>query len=126
MKQIKDSIYFKIALIGVLILVLLIPATMVKGLITEREQVQSEAVDEVSAKWGKGQTISGPYISIPYDRYEKRRDLEKDEIQIVKIREWIHILPENLNSRPLKRIQHIDFKYIIVIYSCKLMQYFVL
>jgi inner membrane protein len=56
----------KAFLIGILVLVLLIPATMVLGLISEREQRQLEAKGEVSGKWGDSQTITGPVLVIPY------------------------------------------------------------
>ncbi len=71
MKNLKTNIFFKIGIIIVLILTLLIPTSMVQNLIEEREEVQTNAIDEVSLKWGSGQTITGPFISIPYDRYIK-------------------------------------------------------
>lgn len=56
----------KAFLIGVLVLVLLIPANMIMGLISEREQRQFEAKGEVSGKWGDSQTITGPVLVVPY------------------------------------------------------------
>ena len=84
---------------------------MVKELILDRENVQNGAITEVSSKWGEGQKISGPFISIPYDKYEKRFN-KKDSInEIVKLKNWIHILPENLNIKgrisPQKRYRGI-------------------
>jgi inner membrane protein len=63
----KRNVYgIKAVLIGVLVLLLLIPANMIMGIISERERRQYEATGEVSGKWGDAQTITGPVIVIPY------------------------------------------------------------
>ena len=49
-----------------LILLMLIPTLFISNLITEREARQKEVVKEVSSKWASAQTISGPYIAVPY------------------------------------------------------------
>jgi len=121
MEKLKTNIFFKIGIIIVLILILLIPTSMVKELIEEREDVQIEAIDEVSSKWGSGQTITGPFISIPYDRYVKRFN-KKDSInEVVKIKEWAHFLPNKLDIngeiKPEKRYRGI---YEVVVYESKL------
>lgn len=121
MENLKTNIFFKIGIIIFLIIILLIPTSMVKDLIDEREDVQINAIEEVSLKWGSGQTITGPFISIPYDRYQKRFN-KKDSInEIVKIREWAHFLPEKLdingNIKPEKRYRGI---YEVVVYESKL------
>lgn len=121
MEKLKTNIFFKIGIIIVLILILLIPTSMVKDLIEEREDVQIEAIDEVSSKWGSGQTITGPFISIPYDRYVKRFN-KKDSInEIIKIKEWAHFLPNKLDIngeiKPEKRYRGI---YEVVVYESKL------
>jgi inner membrane protein len=69
MKTLKNNIYFKLGTIVIITLLLLIPTSMIKNLIYERETTQNEAIREVSSKWGEEQTISGPFISIPYYRY---------------------------------------------------------
>ena len=56
----------KAVIIGVLVLVLLIPTAMIMGLINEREHMQSQATEEVSAKWANAQTITGPVLVVPY------------------------------------------------------------
>jgi len=63
----RRNIYgIKAILIGILVLLLLIPATMIMGIISERERRQYEATGEVSGKWGDAQTVTGPLIVIPY------------------------------------------------------------
>jgi len=121
MKNLKTNIYFKVGIIFFLILILMIPTSMVESLIHEREGVQTKAIDEVSSKWGNGQTISGPFISIPFDKYIKRFN-KKDSInEIIKLKEWAHFLPEELkiqgNIIPEKRYRGI---YEVVVYESKL------
>lgn len=99
----------------------MIPTSMVESLIHEREGVQSRAIEEVSSKWGNGQTISGPFISIPFDKYVKRYN-KKDSInEIIKLKDWAHFLPEKLeisgNIMPEKRYRGI---YEVVVYESKL------
>jgi inner membrane protein len=52
--------------VGILALVLQIPISMIGGLNRERQQRRSDAVAEVSGKWGKTQTIVGPALVVPY------------------------------------------------------------
>lgn len=61
-----NKILFKGIITGVLILAMLIPTVFVSNLVTEREQRQQEVVKEVSSKWASAQTISAPYLYIPY------------------------------------------------------------
>ena len=62
MKNLKNSIFFKVATIVLITLMLLIPTSMIEDLIGERETTQNNAIFEVSSKWGEAQTISGPFI----------------------------------------------------------------
>jgi inner membrane protein len=74
LKRITSSVSFKLSVIGILTLLLLIPATMIQGLIREREQRRDETVNEVTSKWGNAQTLSGPVLSIPYKTYHQTRE----------------------------------------------------
>lgn len=118
MKNLKTSVLFKAGVILTIVLLLLIPTSMVKDLIREREQVQRNAVHEVSAKWGGEQTITGPFISIPYDKYVKKYDKSDSTEKIIKLKEWIHFLPQKLvvagAVNPEKRYRGI---YEVVVYE---------
>lgn len=96
MKNLKSNVFFKVGIIIVLILILLIPTTMVKEIIHEREVIQRSAINEVSSKWGSGQTLTGPYISIPYDKYIKQYSKKDSADKIIKVQEWLCFLPEQL------------------------------
>jgi len=89
---IKTSATVKIFSMGILVLVLLIPASMIKSLIHERESRKNTVVDEISSKWGTSQTITGPFITIPYKNFYKDND-EKTKFNI----NYLHILPDELN-----------------------------
>jgi inner membrane protein len=63
---VANPLSIKIITLGVLTLLLLKPAAMIRSLIEEREQRQTEVVEEISSKWGRKQTVIGPIISVPY------------------------------------------------------------
>ena len=60
----------KMAMVGFLTLVLLIPLFFVQNLISERSQRKSEMVDEVTNLWGKDILFYGPTLRVPYTYYE--------------------------------------------------------
>jgi inner membrane protein len=62
----SNSILIKGIITGVLILVMLVPTFFINSLINERETRQKEVVKEVSEKWATAQTLSAPYILVPY------------------------------------------------------------
>lgn len=114
----RNALLIKAGLIVVLVLLLLIPTSMIKSLIHERESRQWEAVNEVSNKWAQSQTVSGPILSIPYDKYEKRYIEDEGVYKTFKKTQFIHILPEKLDVEgivnPVKKRRGI---YEIVVYS---------
>lgn len=88
---IKNSVMLKLMTITILVLLLLIPASMIKSIITEREYLNQEVTAEVSEKWAGAQVISGPILTIPL-LYESA----KDDKMVETIR-YFHVLPELLN-----------------------------
>lgn len=119
--NLKNNIYFKVGTIVIIALLLLIPTSMIRGLIYEREQTKNQAITEVGSKWGGQQTISGPFISIPYNKYVKEYSNKDSKEKVVVIREFIHILPNELSidgmMDPEQRNRGI---YDIVVYNSKL------
>lgn len=79
------STLWKMGTVFIITLILLIPASLIKGLVNERQNTKSEAVIEVGDKWGTSQIITGPVLSIPY-KVENTSSLIN----------YIHILPESL------------------------------
>jgi inner membrane protein len=76
---------------GALIMVMLIPTLFVMNLITEREQRQKEVTQEISNKWAAPQTLTGPYIYLPY----KIKFTDNDG-KITTLQKNLFLLPENL------------------------------
>ncbi|MDA8138449.1 MAG: cell envelope integrity protein CreD [Desulfobacteraceae bacterium] len=88
------SATLKLFVISGLALALLIPITMVKALIDEREQRKEEVIEEISGKWGRPQTITGPVISIPYKKYFTDQDGRKHHTT-----EYFHLMPDSLDIK---------------------------
>jgi inner membrane protein len=89
---IRRSITLKILSVGFLILLLLIPAGMIKGLIRERQSRRDSVVLEISNKWGGSQTITGPFITIPFRTFFK-----DNQGRTQSNLNYLHILPETLD-----------------------------
>lgn len=86
------KILFKGIITGVLILVMLIPMIFVSELVTEREKRRAEVIKDVSEKWAIGQTLSGPYLYVPY-----KIEYKDEKGQITSTYDHFFILPENLS-----------------------------
>lgn len=91
-ESISQSITFKLISIGILVLLLLIPKSMINSLITEREQRMHETVKEVTDKWSRKQTVSGPILTIPYKKYL----MTKDKKNIKEMISYATFLPDQL------------------------------
>lgn len=61
----RNSTIIKLLGVGALILVLLIPLVMINGVLSDRLTRRNEAVNEITASWGKEQNIR-PVLGIPY------------------------------------------------------------
>ncbi len=112
----RNSITVKLFSIGIIILLLLIPAFMIENVIRERQYTSENAVTEVASKWGLEQTITGPVITIPYTTLVK-----DDKNNLVTVTEYAHFLPEklNINGSAATEKRHRGI-YEVVVYSSKL------
>jgi len=110
----KSKLLIKGFIIGLLVLLLQIPAYYVKNLIEEREQRQKEAITEVSSKWAGRQNITGPIIALPYLEYNDTSFNKKS------IKHTAYFLPDELtiNSTvtPQEKYRGI---YKVMLYSAK-------
>ena len=84
--KMKDSLPLKIALMGVLALLMLIPLAMIQSQIRDRQRTADESRDEVSASWGRAQTLTGPVLQFSYemdyldDQQKKTKKLESSTV----------------------------------------------
>src|SRR3954452_14402815 len=62
------SLLLKALIVGALALILMVPITMIQGLVAERQSRATEALAGIAEGWGKRQTVAGPYLVIPYER----------------------------------------------------------
>ena len=76
--KLKDSLPLKIALMGVLALLMLIPLAMVQSQINDRQNAADSSRNEVSASWGNAQTLSGPVLKLSYDMEVVDTDQKKE------------------------------------------------
>ena len=89
----KHSVTLKLISIAVLILILLIPTSMVKEIIYERETLSQDAIQEVSSKWANNQTIKGPILTIPITYYST---IKNEDGSFTEISRNLNILPDDL------------------------------
>ncbi len=87
----KNKLLIKSFCIGMLVLVLLIPTFFIMFLVTDREYRRGEVVQEVSSKWAEAQTITGPFLAIPYYQEEKAANNS-----IATVKKYMYLLPEEL------------------------------
>lgn len=94
----KNSISsaWKLGIIGAIILVLMIPVAWISSLIHERYNRKDSVTSEIASKWGGSQTVSGPFISIPYQISAKEKDANGMEKTVYHTR-YLHVTPETMN-----------------------------
>ena len=113
---ISRSITLKILTIGILILLLLIPALMIQNIIRERQNRRDSVVSEINRKWGNSQIVTGPFITVPFKSFYK--DIKGETQFNLK---YLHILPETLSIAgeidPEKRHRSL---FETVVYNAKL------
>ncbi len=68
------ALVFKIGLTGFLALLMLIPLSMIREQIQDRQQFAQQSVDEVSAAWGRAQVLAGPCLRFQWEQEEKDAD----------------------------------------------------
>ena len=98
---IKSSITVRMISVGVLTLVLLIPLSYIKSLISERQVRQEEVVGDINDKWGEEVLVYGPILKIPYKTYTEVTKENKKTKTIYKERtahlNYAYFFPKKLN-----------------------------
>lgn len=115
--NLSQSVGFRLFIISVLVVLLLIPTIFIMVMIEDRQETSKSAGNEISEKWGKQQTVTGPILKIPY-RLPVRDSTGK---MISRTEREMIILPESLNVfgkiNPEKRSRGI---FEVVVYSTNL------
>ncbi len=111
----KSKVLIKALIIGILILLLMIPAFFVKDLIMEREATQQAAITEVSNSWAGKQNFRGPILVLPFTR-----QVVSGGVTTAK-EEFIYLLPDSLRVAgdvvPMEKHRGI---YKVMLYSSQL------
>jgi inner membrane protein len=111
----RNKIILKSFFIGLLVLLLLIPAAFIQNLVNERQSRQQEAVNEISSKWAGAQTVTGPVIGIPYIEQTTYDN------NTTTVKKWAYFLPDKLDMQahiiPEKRYRGI---YQVIVYTATL------
>ena len=88
----KHHVTLKLIAIAFLVLILLIPMTMIRESIREREGRRMDAEKNITGIWGGNQTVGGPVLTIPYKILRhKGKENEFKELH------YAHFLPDELN-----------------------------
>ncbi|MDR0332206.1 MAG: cell envelope integrity protein CreD [Dysgonamonadaceae bacterium] len=106
-KKFTDTITFKGMVIGVLVLILLVPQSMIRSLIHERSSRSTETIRQINEKWSGAQTITPPILTLPHsvrviehetvnDERRERISYRVDEVNIApsRINIDVEIFPE--------------------------------
>ena len=93
---IGESILVKLALIGFLTLLLLIPSSAIQDLIKERQARQNEVTDEISDKWSGSQLVDGPVLVLPYKKIISEKEGGTGKLVHTEVLTNVYILPEVL------------------------------
>jgi inner membrane protein len=94
----RSSKMLRLLWVGILVLVLQIPIAMIGRLVWERETRRTEAIREVSSKWGGTQTVTGPALIVPYAQRFAQRSADGKDIIVIENRTAV-FLPERLAVR---------------------------
>lgn len=98
----KGRILVKIAVIGIITLLLLIPLSMINSVLSERLGRRNNTVSEITSSWGASQTVVGPILQIPYQVRTKvlRERKVNDKVEQIEVEQIqthrAFFLPEKL------------------------------
>lgn len=97
LRDMNRSLLLKAAVVAALAVVLLVPILMIQGLVSERQMRRNEAVGGIAHGWGARQTVSGPYLVMPYER------------------RWTSVKQETVDGKPREtRTEHVESQVVRV------------
>jgi inner membrane protein len=99
-KKFTQGYTFKVLMLVVLILLLLIPLSMIRGLVNERGMTAASAESDIMEAWGKQLMEAGPIITIPGIKTEEVRtktEKEGEKVEIIKTPFTLMVSPKKLD-----------------------------
>ena len=86
----SGSVTLKAVTIGIIVLVLLVPLSMLRGLVSERAQLREYAYERVAVGWGGQNVLGGPMLIVPRER------TYVDDGKVRVSRNMVYLLPSRL------------------------------
>jgi len=97
----KTSITTRLAMVGFLTLILLIPLFFIQNLIDERSRRQEDVVQEINDKWGNEVLLYGPMLKIPYKTFTEKtvtnQETKKTFTETIESISYAYFFPSNLD-----------------------------
>ncbi|BCS35384.1 cell envelope integrity protein CreD [Luteitalea sp. TBR-22] len=96
--MLQRSVLARMVVMGALLLVLMVPLAMTRGIIVERTVRRDEVAADISRTWGDRQVLVGPILSVPY-RFVVREAREVDRLprDVVRVGRLM-VLPATLEA----------------------------
>jgi inner membrane protein len=109
----------RLLLLGLLVLLLTIPLTMVRWVLSDRTGRQWEVESLIAEQWGAAQTIAGPVVRVPY--IEVTTTTRNNETVQQERRHMLEFLPETLTvDAQLAIEERAKGPYVIPVYGAEL------
>jgi inner membrane protein len=99
----SGSVTLKGVVIGAIVLLLLVPLAMLRGLVSERAALREQAYARVAEGWGGNIVVGGPMLIVPTQRTVVERVDDKDITRLV--RSDLYLLPARLDMKIDLRLQ---------------------
>jgi inner membrane protein len=99
-KKFTQGYTFKVLMLFALVLLLLIPLSMIRGLVDERGRTAASAESDIMEAWGKQLVAAGPIVTIPGIRTSEvrtRTEREGERVEIIRTPFTLVISPQKLD-----------------------------
>ena len=102
LKKVTRGYTFKIFLLIVVVLLLLIPLAMIRGIINERSRTADSAEADIMEAWGSQMLEAGPFMAIPgvrTDEIRTKTERDGEKIELNKRPFTLILTPQKLNIK---------------------------
>jgi len=96
--------FVKVLVVVAIMILLLIPLFMIKGLVEERRGLKTSAAEQIIEEVGGELKLVGPLLVLPYEYEETKRSGEEEEI--LRRQDEIHVIPETLTLRGRLEVEY--------------------
>ncbi len=90
--DLRHSVGIRLIIVAVLTIILMIPAQMIRSLITERQARRDQVASEINSNWGGEQVLIGPILNVPF-KVRNPGSQDKDAFY----KQVAHFLPDKLD-----------------------------